>query len=172
MSKGYVYILTNPSMPGLVKIGRTTRTPEARALELHQTGVPTPFKVEEWVYSPDCAELEASVHVDLEECRVDPSREFFLATVEEAKEHLRECHKSQVNEYIDEFLPGYTTIYEPLCIDEMTIGYLAHGSGVNPYDIAAAIRLAEPEDLVRPLERWKERVERIRAEREEKARLS
>ena len=37
---GYVYILTNPSMPGLVKVGKTTNTPNQRMSELHSTGVP------------------------------------------------------------------------------------------------------------------------------------
>lgn len=31
---GWVYVLTNPAMPGLVKIGLTTKTPKARAVEL------------------------------------------------------------------------------------------------------------------------------------------
>ena len=43
---GYVYILTNPSMPGLVKVGKTTTTPNQRMSELHSTGVPTPFELE------------------------------------------------------------------------------------------------------------------------------
>lgn len=43
---GHIYILVNPSMEGLVKIGKTTRDPESRARELSQaTGVPTPFYV-------------------------------------------------------------------------------------------------------------------------------
>ena len=33
-SCGWVYVLTNPAMPGLVKIGLTTRNPSARAAEL------------------------------------------------------------------------------------------------------------------------------------------
>ena len=43
---GYVYILVNDSMPGLIKIGKTARNSLARAKDLSSsTGVPTPFKV-------------------------------------------------------------------------------------------------------------------------------
>ena len=47
---GWVYVLTNPAMPGVVKIDLTTKTPKAHAVELTAaTGVPMPFKVE-WRY--------------------------------------------------------------------------------------------------------------------------
>lgn len=78
MSKGYVYILSNPSMPGIVKIGKTTRTIKERAHELYQTGVPTPFIVNDWVLSPNCSELEQRVHGALSDYRVSQSREFSL----------------------------------------------------------------------------------------------
>lgn len=43
-SHGIVYVLTNPAMPGLVKIGMTTRSDiDARMKELYSTGVPVPF---------------------------------------------------------------------------------------------------------------------------------
>ena len=46
MNIGYIYIMINPSYPNLVKIGKTSRSPEERAAELSQTsGVPTPFYV-------------------------------------------------------------------------------------------------------------------------------
>lgn len=42
---GIVYVLTNPAMPGLVKIGKTARgSVDARLVELYSTGVPVPFE--------------------------------------------------------------------------------------------------------------------------------
>ena len=44
MEEGIVYLLTNPSMPSLVKIGMTTRNEvHVRMGELYSTGVPLPF---------------------------------------------------------------------------------------------------------------------------------
>lgn len=44
--RGWVYIITNKSMPGLVKIGYTMKDPELRAAELYNTGSPHPYKVD------------------------------------------------------------------------------------------------------------------------------
>lgn len=45
MNFGIVYLLTNPAMPGLVKIGMTERdSMDARLRELYSTGVPVPFE--------------------------------------------------------------------------------------------------------------------------------
>jgi hypothetical protein len=41
---GIVYILTNPVMPGLVKIGQTTNEISNRLNDLNTTGVPLPFE--------------------------------------------------------------------------------------------------------------------------------
>ena len=44
-NKGIVYVLTNSVMPGLVKIGMTTRLDiDTRMKELYSTGVPVPFE--------------------------------------------------------------------------------------------------------------------------------
>jgi len=46
---GIVYVLTNPTMPGLVKIGKTSRdSVMARLSELYTTGVPLPFECVCW----------------------------------------------------------------------------------------------------------------------------
>lgn len=39
---GCVYILKNPAMSDLIKIGQTERTAQERADELYTTGVPQP----------------------------------------------------------------------------------------------------------------------------------
>ncbi len=44
--KGWVYIITNKSMPSLLKVGFSTKDPALRARELYTTGVPHPYVVE------------------------------------------------------------------------------------------------------------------------------
>jgi hypothetical protein len=83
--RGYVYVLSNPSMPGIVKIGRTFRDPRARAAELSgATGVPTPFIIEATVSTWNCVWLEKLVHLQLGRRRVNHNREFFRCSLEEA----------------------------------------------------------------------------------------
>ena len=38
-----VYVLTNPAMPNMVKIGKKTRNLELRLADLSSTGVPLPY---------------------------------------------------------------------------------------------------------------------------------
>jgi hypothetical protein len=76
--EGFVYLLSNPSMPGMVKIGRTIRDPAKRAAELtSSSGVPTPFHLEGYVLSPDAVKTEAAVHRAVKGRRVNSRREFF-----------------------------------------------------------------------------------------------
>lgn len=92
--RGYVYVLSNPSMPGIVKIGRTFRDPRARAAELSgATGVPMPFKIEATVSTWNCVWLEKLVHIDLRRRRVNANREFFRCTIEEALEATETASK-------------------------------------------------------------------------------
>jgi cold shock CspA family protein len=71
-------------MPGLVKVGKTQRDPDARAQELSgATGIPTPFVVAYYEWFSDCTAAEDFVHTFLESkgCRVADNREFFSAPV-------------------------------------------------------------------------------------------
>ena len=77
---GIVYVLSNRAMPGLVKIGMTTRPElDARLKELYTTGVPVPFDVEYAceVKACNCAKLEKALHTAFEPNRLNVNREFF-----------------------------------------------------------------------------------------------
>ncbi len=82
--RGYVYLLANPSMPGVVKVGRTTKEPSERVSELSSaTGVPTPFDLIYYVATSDCFDAEKRTHEWLTErgYRVSSNREFFNAPI-------------------------------------------------------------------------------------------
>ena len=82
---GIVYVLTNPEMPGLVKIGLTSRNSvEERLKELYSTGVPSPFKCEYAARVPDENSVERAFHMAFEPDRVNPNREFFRMEPERA----------------------------------------------------------------------------------------
>jgi hypothetical protein len=89
-----VYILTNQSMPGMVKIGQSSRSAAERCREVGgSTGVPTPFKVAHefsTVSAEAAVRLEKLVFRHLRKKRVDPRREFFEVSADRAKEVIQE----------------------------------------------------------------------------------
>ena len=78
---GCVYILKNPAMPDLIKIGHTKRTARERANELYTTGVPEPFEVAYEFPCEDHERLEREIHKKLADHRNNPEREFFRYVV-------------------------------------------------------------------------------------------
>lgn len=79
-NQGYVYILSNPSMPGLLKIGMTRFTPSRRVQELSSaTGVPTPFQLVYYREFHNCVAAELEIHSILASkgLRHNNQREFF-----------------------------------------------------------------------------------------------
>ncbi|SEQ60289.1 T5orf172 domain-containing protein [Amphritea atlantica] len=84
LDSGYVYILINESMPGLIKIGRTKRDSRSRARELFKTGVPTPFQVAFEVFCDDYEGVEKKIHDEISDFRVNSSREFFKYPIDKA----------------------------------------------------------------------------------------
>ena len=75
--RGFIYILSDPSLPGLLKIGKTSKDPKTRGDELYATGIPTPFKLEYMAFCDDMDTLEIQVHKKLESYRPNKDREFF-----------------------------------------------------------------------------------------------
>ena len=115
---GYVYILTNESMPGLVKIGKTRRGGRHRATELFQTGVPSPFRLEFEIYTHDCDSLEFSAHNQLSDKRVSSNREFFkVDNIEDAIAAVLDAYLSDYDilTIIAEFADIQSDLYKIAC---------------------------------------------------------
>lgn len=81
-----VYVLTNDSMPHMVKIGRTSGGGvDRRVAELSRaTGVPLPFKVAVARTVHNARVVERALHVAFGPDRVNPAREFFAIAPERA----------------------------------------------------------------------------------------
>jgi hypothetical protein len=94
--KGYVYILSNPSIPHLLKIGYTTNTLKQRIQELSSsTGVAEPFMLECYCESIDPVDDERIIHQKLYTYRYSPNREFFKISVSQASETLESVCKTK-----------------------------------------------------------------------------
>lgn len=86
---GFVYVVTNEAMPGIVKIGRTSGLPEDRAKDLYTTGVPEPFEVAYRTATSRPEAVERRAHELLSKYRSNPKREFFRASLNDAVEAVR-----------------------------------------------------------------------------------
>jgi ElaB/YqjD/DUF883 family membrane-anchored ribosome-binding protein len=87
---GFVYVLSNPRIPGLHKIAGTDRSVIDRVAELNSApGVPSPFVIEAYFGTADPQGHELAVHQRLREHRV-PSREFFEVALRDAVTAIEE----------------------------------------------------------------------------------
>jgi hypothetical protein len=86
--KGWVYVTSNLALPGLVKIGFSSKDPKARAVELDLAGLPHPHVVEYEVLVEGPRLIEQQVHARLESCR--HRKEFFECDVATAVAAIRE----------------------------------------------------------------------------------
>lgn len=94
--RGYLYVLINPSMMNLVKVGMTTRDVQKRCNELNSaTGVATPFIVGFSEEVSDAPKAEKLVHDLLQSrgTRANPNREFFEISLNEAVKAINEITK-------------------------------------------------------------------------------
>ena len=102
MSEGTVYVLTNPAMPGMVKIGKTTRDVSFRLADLYSTGVPLPFECEYAALVKDVDETEKAFHIAFHPNRVNPRREFFNIKSEQAIILLKQMAIEDVTPLVQE----------------------------------------------------------------------
>jgi len=84
MTEGVVYVLTNPAMPGLVKIGRTGKDIQERLGDLFSTSVPFAFECAYAARVADMNSVEKAFHNAFAHRRVNRKREFFSIKTEQA----------------------------------------------------------------------------------------
>ena len=92
---GFVYVLSNPAMPGIVKIGMTQRDPDVRLQEINSATGVLPFSIEAVIASRNARWTEREVHSRLTGKRVRENREFFRIPVEDARKIVFDVARNQ-----------------------------------------------------------------------------
>lgn len=96
-----VYVITNPAMPGLVKIGQSGQEDaQARIDQLYTTGVPVPFKLEFACRVENAPEVEKAMHLAFGPYRINQRREFFKIEPDQAIAILKLLHTADATEEI------------------------------------------------------------------------
>jgi len=90
MTDGYIYCFSNVSMPGVVKVGMTVRTPDVRLNEANSSDTwrpPTEYKLEFAKKVKNPKDKEHVLHALLSKYteRINPKREFFRASPEDVE---------------------------------------------------------------------------------------
>ena len=133
MKPGHVYILSNKSMPGIIKIGYTANDPEQRAKELSSTGVAEPFTVTHSWYGFDAYEAEQKLHKHFAHYRVNKHREFFR---DDCLADVREFMGDTVEEEDD--LPPFNEFMDKtencVMIDAPNGCYPLNGESLHEYE--------------------------------------
>ena len=95
---GYLYIISSPSLPDMVKIGVTRRlNPSIRVKELSSSSLPFPFELNAYCFNNDAFELELNMHNYFDAYRVSPNREFFYVPIEQAIDVLKNNFNQEVH---------------------------------------------------------------------------
>lgn len=96
-----VYVLTNPAMPGLAKIGYTAQDEASTRIgQLYTTGVPVPFTIEFACRVENGAAVESALHTAFSPSRINPKREFFRIEPEQAIAILRLLHTAEATQEV------------------------------------------------------------------------
>jgi len=102
--KGWVYIISNASLPGLIKIGYSMKDPDMRAAELNHTGVPHRYVVEYEILIENPSDVEARLHKEFS--NYHEGKEWFRTQPEQAIKTIKEIYgTSIINEWYKKTKP-------------------------------------------------------------------
>lgn len=121
---GFVYFLSNPSMPGMYKIGFTTKHPKARMADLcSSSGCPTPFTLLAYFGTMDPQQIESTLHRYFASSRVNNRREFFsvdLNAISRALDHFTKRSDDAVyRTKLDTLVAGQNSKPPPVIVAEV-----------------------------------------------------
>lgn len=102
---GFVYVLTNTSMPGIVKIGLTKNIKDRIINLSSRTAIPTPFKLYRAIEVKDMFEVEKQLHNYFKKQRTNFQREFFTISPEETDPLFDHYEKTGAKRFDKELLP-------------------------------------------------------------------
>lgn len=108
--RGWVYVQTTLSLPGLVKIGFSTNEPILRAAQLSGTGLPYPYVVVYDVLVHGPLEVEQAVHKKLKACGQHEAKEFFRVTAAVAIRTIKDVIEAQCKKLLLENIPDATIL--------------------------------------------------------------
>lgn len=122
---GFVYLLSNDSMPGIYKIGMTKRPPSVRAAELSaSTSAPKPFRLLCYGEHENARATELEIHALLSCFRVNHGREFFSLDIdglETAEDLIRACALSYADVDLHVLIHELQTANLPLRVTETNL---------------------------------------------------
>ncbi len=107
---GYIYIMSNKAMPGIVKIG-TTKNIEDRMSSLFNSSVPYAFTLHLKRHVMEAYLAEDLIFDALENFRCNSSREFFEITLEYATSIVLSITEQINNQFVDEELDRYYNVW-------------------------------------------------------------
>ena len=111
--RGWVYVITNRAMPGLVKVGFSTKDPTLRAIELANTGAPHRYEVLYDALVEQPRDVESAVHDVLGTER--EGREWFRCSPDRAIAAIRKSAKNIITER------GSSTVADAVPLPEMQL---------------------------------------------------
>ena len=119
--KEIVYVLANPAMPGLVKIGKSSQADVMQRMnQLYTTGVPVPFECVYAMEVSDCSQVESALHIAFSPSRINPNREFFKIDAEQAIAILKLLKGVEVTPKVSELINSNVSQAEKDSAQRMT----------------------------------------------------
>jgi len=102
-NEGIIYIISNPAMPGLVKIGKTINLENRMRQHSSSSAIPLPFRCVYAKKVKNYSQVERKLHKGLNSHRENPNREFFRISEEEVINFLELIDGEDVTPREDHF---------------------------------------------------------------------